>query len=66
MRTTKALQRTLGLRHEPRAFSSYAAAEHYATRASVPLWVVLGDCPRFLVCCPRDCAILEAAGYEMA
>jgi hypothetical protein len=64
--TTKALQTTLKLRHEPIRFSTPEAARHFADRCTRPMWVVLGDAARAWVVCPADAARLERAGYEIA
>jgi len=72
MATTKELQRTLNLRHEPIAFGSLERAKSYAARCTKPMWVVLGDVDEDTgtavawVVCPADAAKLERAGYEIA
>jgi len=71
MATTKDLQRTLDLRHEPIAFGSLERARSYAARCEKPMWVVLGDIEDtgaavVWVVCPADAAKLERAGYEIA
>ena len=62
---TKELQKTLRLRHEPRAFTNPALAKSYALGCAKTHYVVMGDCPTFLAVCPADAARLERAGYEL-
>lgn len=62
---TKELQKALHLRHEPRLFTRLDLARSYAIRCVKTHYVMMGDCPLFLVVCPADAARLERAGYEL-
>lgn len=71
-KTTKDLQKALGLRYEPIAFSTLERARSYAARCERPRWVVLGDVDEEAgtatawVVCPADATKLERVGYEIA
>ena len=66
MSATKTIQKTLGLRYEPIAFSTLERAQGWVGRATKPMWVVLGDDVTAWAVCPSDAARLERAGYEIA
>jgi len=60
------IQNAYGLRYPVYIFQSETLAFQATDHCHKPMRVMLGDAPQFWVVCPRDAAVLEAAGYEHA